>query len=162
MTKSLSTPTSPPASAGGLPDGVVDVRGPRFGAALTMTLLALAIVVQGPVGIALVAYAVLQFAVATAFGIKASPHARTFAFVRRRFDLGPPPATEPDGPPRFAQACGLVFAGAGLVALLAGATTIGWVLVGIVLALSSLLALTGLCVGCELYVVGQRLRARGA
>ena len=37
-----------------------------------------------------------------------------------------------------------------------------WIAVGIVLALSTLLALTGICVGCELYLLGQRLRARGS
>ncbi len=160
----MTTDTSHPAPDAGAPPvvgpGTVDVRGPRFGATLTMLLLGTAIVVQGPVGIALVAYAVLQFATATALGVKASPHARTFAVAKRLLDLGPPPAVEPEGPPRFAQACGLLFAGVGLVALLAGATTLGWVLVGIVLALSALLSLTGLCVGCELYLVGQRLRAR--
>lgn len=165
-TSSSSSPSEAATTANtpgaGLPDGVVDVRGPRFGASLTMALLGTAIVVQGPIGIGLVAYAVLQFAVATVFGIKASPHARTFALVRKRFDLGPPTATEPEGPPRFAQTCGLAVAGAGLVALLAGASTVGWILVGIVLGLSALLSLTGLCVGCELYIVGQRLRARGA
>jgi hypothetical protein len=31
-----------------------------------------------------------------------------------------------------------------------------------VLALSTLLALTGLCIGCELYLVGQRVLARGS
>jgi hypothetical protein len=45
-----------------------------------------------------------------------------------------------------------------LVAFALGATTVGWVAVGVVLALSALLALTGICVGCELYLVGQRLR----
>lgn len=157
---SPSTSEAKAPAPAGLPDGVVDVRGPRFGASLTMALLGTAIVVQGPIGIGLVAYAVLQFAVATAFGVKASPHARTFAFVRRRFDMGPATATEPEGPPRFAQACGLAVGGAGLAALLLGAEALGWVLVGVVLALSTLLATTGLCVGCELYLLGARLRAR--
>lgn len=151
--------TTGPVPGGTLPPDVVDVRGPRFGATLTMALLATAVVVQGPIGAGLLSWVLLQFAVATLFGVRASPHARIFAVVRRRFDLGPPPATEPAGPPRFAQACGLAFAGAGAIALLAGATTLGWGLVVVVLALSALLSLTGLCVGCELYVLGQRLRA---
>ncbi len=141
---------------------VVDVRGPRFGATITMIVLGAAIVLQGPVGVALVVWAVFQFAVATIFGLRVSPNARLFAMARKRFDLGPTTETEPEGPPRFAQACGLLFAGGGLVALALGATTVGWVLVGIVLVLSALLSLTGLCVGCELYILGQRLRARGA
>lgn len=139
---------------------LIDVRGPRFGAAITMTVLAVALVVQGTVGIALVAWQVVVFAIATLAGLAWSPYGNVFRLVKRRFDLGPAPETEPEGPPRFAQLCGLVVAGAGLAALVAGATTLGWLLVGIVLALSTLLALTGVCVGCELYLTGQRLRAR--
>ncbi|MFP5309733.1 MAG: DUF4395 domain-containing protein [Actinomycetes bacterium] len=139
---------------------LIDVRGPRFGAAITATVLGLALVLQGPVGTLLVAWQVTAFAVATIAGLAWSPYGQLFRVVKRRLDLGPPPAVEHEAPPRFAQACGLAFAGAGLVALLAGATTLGWVLVGVVLGLSALLALTGLCVGCELYLVGQRLRAR--
>lgn len=141
---------------------LVDVRGPRFGAAITMTVLAVALVVQGPVGTALVAWQVLVFAIASLAGLAWSPYGTVFRIVKRRLDLGPPPATEPEGPPRFAQLCGLVVGGAGLVALLTGATLLGWVLVGLVLALSALLALTGVCVGCELYLAGERLRSRGS
>lgn len=140
---------------------LIDVRGPRFGAAITMTVLAVALVVQGTAGTVLVAWQVAVFGVSTFAGLAWSPYGNVFRFAKRRFDLGPPPGTEPEGPPRFAQLCGLVFAGAGLIALLAGATVLGWILVGVVLALSTLLAFTGLCVGCELYLVGQRLRARG-
>lgn len=157
------SPTQRPGLAydadGGL---VVDVRGPRFGAALTTTVLATALVVQGSVGVALVAWQVVAFAVATVGGLAWSPYGNLFRLLKRRLDLGPPPATEPEGPPRFAQLCGLVVAGAGLLALVLGATTLGWVLVGVVLALSALLALSGLCIGCELYLLGQRLRARGS
>ena len=53
---------------------------------------------------------------------------------------------------------GLIFSGAGLAAVLAGATALGWGLVLVVVALSGLLAATGICVGCEMYTVGQRLR----
>jgi hypothetical protein len=47
-----------------------------------------------------------------------------------------------------------------LVLLALGATAAGWVAVGVVLALSALLATTGICVGCELYLVVQRARRR--
>lgn len=139
----------------------IDVRGPRFSAAITMTVLAVAVVVQGPVGVGLLAWQVLAFAVATVAGLRWSPYGNLFRFLKRRLGWGPPPATEPEGPPRFAQASGLVFSGAGLVAILLGAELVGWVLAGIVLALSALLALTGLCVGCEVYLLGERLRSRG-
>ncbi len=141
---------------------LIDVRGPRFGAAITTVVLAVALIVQGPVGTALVAWQWVMFAIATFAGLAWSPYGTLFRAIKHRADLGPPPATEPEGPPRFAQACGFVVASVALVALLAGATTTGWVAVGVVLALSTLLAATGLCVGCELYLVVQRLRARGS
>lgn len=140
----------------------IDVRGPRFGAAITTVVLATAIVLQGTVGTVLLAWQVLAFAIASLAGLRWSPYGNVFRFVKRTFDLGPPPETEPEGPPRFAQLCGLIFAGGGLVAILAGAEIVGWILAGIVLALSSLLAFTGICVGCELYLLGQRLRTRRA
>jgi len=137
---------------------LVDVRGPRFGAAITTVVLATALVVQGPIGTVLLAWQVVAFAIATVLGLAWSPYGNLFRIVKRRLDLGAPPAVEPEAPPRFAQLCGLVVAGAGLVAGLLGATTLGWVLVGVVLALSTLLATTGLCIGCELYLLGARLR----
>lgn len=137
---------------------LVDVRGPRFGAAVTTLVLAVALVVQGTVGTVLLAWQVLAFAVATVFGLAWSPYGNLFRLLKRRLDLGAPPEVEAEAPPRFAQLCGLVVAGAGLLAVLLGATTLGWVLVGVVLALSTLLATTGLCIGCEVYLLGARLR----
>ncbi len=137
---------------------LIDVRGPRFGAAITTVVLATALVVQGTVGIVLVGWQVVAFGLATFLGLRWSPYGNVFRLVKRSLDLGPPPEVEPEAPPRFAQLCGFVVGGGGLVALLAGATTLGWVLVGVVLALSTLLATTGLCVGCELYLLGARLR----
>jgi hypothetical protein len=138
---------------------LVDVRGPRFGAAITTAVLATALVVQGPIGIGLVAWQWLAFAISTVAGLAWSPYGNLFRFVKRRFDLGPAPDVETEGPPRFAQACGLAVATVALVLFAVGAATAGWVAVGIVLALSALLAFTGICVGCELYLVGQRARA---
>lgn len=142
---------------------LIDVRGPRFGAAITMTVLAVALVVQGGVGVGLVAWQWVVFLVSTVAGLAWSPYGTIFRIVKRRGNLGPPPATEPEGPPRFAQACGLAVTTIALVAFAVGGTAsvVGWIAVGVVLALSVLLAVTGICVGCELYLWGQRLRARG-
>ncbi len=141
---------------------LIDVRGPRFGAAITTAVLATALILQGTIGTALVAWQVTVFAIATIAGLAYSPYGLLFRIVKQRFDLGAPLAVEHEQPPRFAQACGLAVAGVGLVALLGGATTVGWVAVGIVLALSTLLATTGLCVGCELYLLMARARATTA
>lgn len=138
---------------------IIDVRGPRFGAAITSVVLATALIVQGRLGIALVSWQWAAFAASTFGGLAWSPYGNLFRFAKRRFDLGPPPATETEGPPRFAQACGFTVATVALALFAVGATVGAWVAVAGVLALSVLLAATGICVGCELYVVGQRLRA---
>ena len=52
------------------------------------------------------------------------------------------------------------FLAAATVAFLAGASVLGWVLTLIVAALAALAAVTGLCVGCEMYVLISRLRGR--
>ena len=116
------------------------------------------LVLQGRIGTGLLAWQVLVFGLAAVGGVAWSPYGVLFRALRRRLDLGPTTATEPAAAPRFAQACGLAVGGGGLVALLLGATTLGWALVAVVLALSTLLATTGLCVGCELYLLGARLR----
>jgi hypothetical protein len=140
---------------------IIDVRGPRFGAAITSVVLAAALIVQGPVGLALVSWQWAAFAISTFAGLAWSPYGNLFRFVKRRLELGPPPETEAEGPPRFAQACGFVVASVALVLFATGLTLGGWIAVAVVLALSVLLATTGLCVGCELYLVGQRVRASG-
>ncbi|HVM00617.1 MAG TPA: DUF4395 domain-containing protein [Egibacteraceae bacterium] len=131
----------------------IDVRGPRFSAALTFLVLAAAFLTQSA---ALLAFQVAVFAVAALAGLRWSPYGNVFRFLKRRLDWGPPPATEPEAGPRFSQLMGLIFTGAGLAAVLTGATTLGWGLVLVVVALSGLLAATGLCVGCEVYAIGRR------
>jgi hypothetical protein len=133
----------------------IDVRGPRFSAAITFVVLAVAFLLRSPWILAL---QVAVFAVASLGGLRWSPYGNLFRLFKRRLDLGPPPATEPEGPPRFAQTMGLLFSAGGLAAILLGVEGLGWVLVLIVVALSGLLAATGLCVGCEMYVLGHRLR----
>ena len=141
---------------------LIDVRGPRFGATVTTVVLATALVIQGPIGIGLVAWQWVMFAISTFAGLAWSPYGQVFRWAKRRFDLGPPPEVELEGPPRFAQACGFGVASVALALFASGLVVAGWIAVGVVLALSMLLAATGICVGCELYLVGKRLRSRGA
>jgi Domain of unknown function (DUF4395) len=133
----------------------IDVRGPRFSAAITFVVLAVAFGLRVPW---LLAVQVVVFAIAALAGLRWSPYGNLFRFLKRRLDLGPPPATEPEAGPRFSQLMGLLFSGGGLIAIAAGATGLGWALVLVVVALSGLLAATGLCVGCEVYALGRRVR----
>lgn len=138
---------------------MIDVRGPRVSAALTFLVLVTAYLLSSP---ALLAVQVAVFAVAAIAGLRWSPYGNLFRLAKRRLDLGPPPETEPEAGPRFSQFMGLLFSGAGLAAVVLGADTLGWALVLVVVALSALLAATGICVGCEMYALGQRLRGGAA
>lgn len=68
--------------------------------------------------------------------------------------------------PRFANMLGAAFTTLATVAFVAGLDTVGWWVTGIVATLSSLSALTGICVGCVIYAriwgcEDCRLPARG-
>ena len=52
----------------------------------------------------------------------------------------------------------MAFLAAASVAFALGAAVVGWVLALVVAALAGLAALSGLCVGCEIYVLWVRLR----
>lgn len=156
MTDSTSTDRLAHDAEGRL---LIDVRGPRFSAAITSTVLATALLVQGGAGTALVVWQWVMFAIAAGLGLRHSVYGNLFRLVKRRFDLGPAPSSEPEAGPRFAQACGLAVLSVALVALALGATTVAWVAVGVVLALSLLLASTNVCIGCLLYGVVSRMPA---
>src|SRR5687767_10932762 len=64
-------------------------------------------------------------------------------------------------PHRFSQIVGFVFLAAGSAALFLGAGILGWVLVWIVIALASLNAFGGFCVGCAVYYWLARLNVPG-
>ena len=134
----------------------VDPRGQRFAATVTAVVLAAVLALApSPVATALLAAQTVLFAVGVAFGVRRTPHAWAFqSFVRPR--LGPPSELEDAAPPRFAQGVGLVFAAVGLVAFLVGATTVGLVATGFALVAAVLNAAFGLCLGCELYLLGKR------
>ncbi len=64
------------------------------------------------------------------------------------------PATgelEPAAPVRFAQLLAAVFLGAALICRATGVATVGWVLTGMVAALALFSAISGICVGCNVY-----------
>lgn len=78
-----------------------------------------------------------------------------FELIQPRIGEGP---IEDSRPPRFANVVGAVFLSAATLAYVLGASTLGAALGVIVAALALLAASTGLCVGCEMYKIGARLR----
>ena len=125
----------------------IDPRGQRFGAGASAALLLVAFVVNLPLLAVLVG---VNLAVSAALGTRWFLPSRPWPFIRSALHLG---KTEPEHeyPPRFAQALGALFLGLGTLAFALGAALAGWVLVGAVAGLQTLLAATGVCIGCRLY-----------
>jgi len=137
------------------PTRLIDPRGHRFGAALSAVILALGFVADAPLVIPAVA---LALGASAYFGTRYSILGRPWPFVRRALRLGPPAELESEVPPRFAQALGTVGLALASVALAAGtagagsiATGTGWLLGAAVGGLQLVLAVTGYCLGCQLY-----------
>lgn len=131
----------------------IDVRGPRFGAAVTAVVLAV-VLVTGSAW--LLAWQTLAFACGAAGGVGRSPYGVLFRKVVRPA-LGPPAEFEAPEPPRFAQAVGLVFAVTGLAGLTVGPYWLGLAATGAALAAAFLNAVFGYCLGCEMYLLVRRL-----
>jgi len=136
---------------------LVDVRGPRFSAWVTAVVLAVALVLGSGV---LVAVQAVVFAVGAFAGLRYAPYGALFrAVVAPR--LGPVREREPEAPPRFAQLVGLLFALVGAAGYLLGAPVVGAVATGLALVAALLNAVTGFCLGCELYLTARRARPAG-
>lgn len=136
----------------------IDPRGQRFGAGVSAVALALALVLDLPW---LVVPVGLDLVLSSTLGTRWFLPSRPWPFIRRALRLGP---VEPEHeyPPRFAQALGATFLGLATLAFLLGAPAVGWLLTGAVAALQTLLAVTGICVGCRLYFLRWWLPTRFA
>lgn len=139
----------------------IDPRGPRFTASVTAVLLAVALLVPTPVAATLVGLQALFFLTGVVAGVQHTPTGLAFrTLVRPR--LSPPAELEDPRPPRFAQAVGLAFASVALLGYVLEATVVAQVAVGFALVAALLNAAIGLCLGCELYLLGKRLTQRPA
>ena len=142
-----------------MPSPQIDPRGQQVAAAITsFVLVAVLLTAPGPLGIALLAAQAALFGIAVARGVQRTPVAALFRTVVRP-RLAPPAHHEYPEPPRFAQGVGLVFALGALAGFLSGATTLGYVATGFALVAALLNATIGLCLGCEVYLLGRRALA---
>ncbi|MCP3818716.1 DUF4395 domain-containing protein [Streptomyces sp. A3M-1-3] len=134
----------------------IDIRGPRFGAAVTTVVLA-GVLITGSVW--LLAWQTLCFALGAFAGVQRSPYGLLFrTAVRPR--IGPPTEFEDAAPPRFAQAVGLAFAAVALAGYAAGALWLGMTATAAALAAAFLNSAFGYCLGCEMYLLLRRVTAR--
>ena len=132
---------------------LIDARGPRFGAAITTVVLAVALVTHSTwlVGLQLVVFAI---------GAIGTPVKTPYALIYKKFvrpRLRGEVPTEDVRPPQFAQAVGLAFAVVAFVAGLVGAKSVFVVALSLCLAAAFLNAAFNYCLGCEAYLLIVRL-----
>ena len=135
----------------------IDPRGPRFGAAITVAVLA-AVLITGNAW--LLAGQAVVFAIGALAGLRYAPYGAVFRrLIRPR--LGPPAHTEAEAPPRFAQGVGMIFAALGVLGYASGVTALGIACTALALVAAFLNAAFDLCLGCQVYLFIQRnLRVR--
>lgn len=153
MSTSVTDPAAVRAPAG------IDPRGPRFGAALTAVLLVVVLLLgTGTAATVVLAVVAAGFALGVARGVGGTWQGAVYRrLVAPR--LAPPTEREDPRPPRFAQLVGLVVTGIGLLVGLLGAPLGVTVGAAFALVAAFLNAVFGLCLGCELYLLGLRLRS---
>jgi len=138
-------------------DGLVDPRGPRFGAVLTTVLLAsVLLLAPSAAATALLALQTAVFALGAFGGLRMAPYGWIYrTLVRPR--LQPPTELEEEAPPRFAQSVGFAFAAVALVAALLGWTPVMIAAVAMAFVAAFLNAAFGYCLGCEMYLLLRRV-----
>jgi hypothetical protein len=132
----------------------IDARGPRFSAALTTVVLAIALV-TGSVWVALFQ------AVVFAIGATKGPQFTPYAFIFRKLikpRLKSPLRAEDVRPPKFAQSIGLAFALVAIVGTATGTSVVFSVAVAAALAAAFLNAAFDFCLGCQVYLLLARVR----
>jgi dipeptide/tripeptide permease len=149
----MSATTTVRPKAGG---AQIDPRGPRFAATVTTVVLAVALLAApSTLTVVLLAVQAVLFALGAGLGLARTPYGWFFkSFIRPR--LGPAGELEDAAPPRFAQGVGLAFAVVALVGYLAGVPLLGTIATGFALAAAFLNAAFGLCLGCEVFLLGKR------
>ena len=133
----------------------IDARGPRFSAALTTVVLAIALV-TGSVWVA--AFQAVVFAIGALKGPQFTPYAFIYrTLIKPR--LKSPLRIEDVRPPKFAQSIGLAFALVAVVGAVAGSSVVFTVAVAGALAAAFLNAAFDFCLGCQVYLLLARLRS---
>ena len=144
MSQQLKTPT------------LIDVRGPRFSASLTVIALAIALATQN---VWVLAFQAVVFAMGAIRGPQFTPYAFIFKRIvkpRLRGEV----VTEDSRPPQFAQTVGFLFALVGLLGAAIGSVPVFSIAVGFALAAAFLNSVFNYCLGCQMYLLVLRIRTR--
>lgn len=132
---------------------LIDARGPRTLQTTVAIITGLAFLLDQPWLVALMA---AQLVIGLTLGRRwCLPCVFYFKVLQPRFGEG---RIEDSRAPRFANILGAIFLTTATVLFVVGLATAAWVISLMVTALASLAALSGICVGCEMYAAYARLR----
>ena len=134
----------------------IDARGPRFSAAITTVVLAVALITSN---VWVIAFQAAVFAIGALRGPQFTPYAFIFKkLIKPR--LKSEPILEDVRPPRFAQGVGLAFAATATIGAAAGITQVFTVAVAFALAAAFLNAAFNFCLGCQVYLLLVRATSK--
>jgi len=134
----------------------IDARGPRYSAAITTTVLALALITESNY---LIGFQFAVFLSAVLFGLRRS----IYGFVYRNLiqpRLSGPVPSENEAAPRFAQLIGALFAFVALLGGVTGNTAVFLTATSFALVAAFLNAAFGFCLGCQMYLLLVRIRTK--
>ena len=135
---------------------LIDARGPRYSAAITSFVLALALITESSYVIG------FQFAVflsAVLFGLRRSIYGFIYRNLIQPRLKGPVPS-EDQRAPRFAQLIGALFAFVALLGGVTGNSAVFLIATSFALGAAFLNAAFGFCLGCQIYLILVRLTKR--
>lgn len=137
---------------------MIDRNGHRWGATISVVALLIAFVFQAWIVVPVFA-AILG--VASAFGLRYSLLGALYRSAKKAFKLSIPVEPEEEAPPRFATILGFAFLTLATLSFVAwgAGSAVGWTLALMVAGLQALLGVTGICVGCEIYLYIKKFQA---
>ena len=137
---------------------LIDARGPRYSAAITTTVLALALITESNY---LIGFQFAVFLSAVLFGLRKS----IYGFIYRNLiqpRLSGPVPSENEAAPRFAQLIGALFAFVALLGGVTGNTAVFLTATSFALVAAFLNAAFGFCLGCQMYLLLVRFKSKFA
>jgi len=133
----------------------IDARGPRYSAAITTTVLALALITESNY---LIGFQFAVFLSAVLFGLRRSIYGFLYRNLIQPRLSGPVP-NENEAAPRFAQLIGALFAFVALLGGVTGSTAIFLTATSFELVAAFLNAAFGFCLGCQMDLLLVRFRS---
>ena len=133
----------------------IDARGPRYSAAITTTVLALALITESNY---LIGFQFAVFLSAVLFGLRRSIYGLVYRNLIQPRLSGPIPS-ENEAAPRFAQLIGALFAFVALLGGVTGNAAIFLTATSFALVAAFLYAAFGFCLGCQMYLLIVRFKS---